>query len=265
MIEVFASFLFIMKDDGAMRVLFALKQWKVSFLLLGVLFLAGCGMSRASSDLPSAPQNVVPMAPLSTGLMDYRIQVGDTLEIKLLLNPELEEQVIVRPDGKISTSVAQNVLAYGLTPPELQKILNERYKAHLTDPNVSVVVRTFAPTRIYVLGEVYSPGEYISVGPGLTLLQALARAGGVKPSAKTRKIVVLRRGGGDHPAAFVADYDDAVSGRNPGADVRLAAYDVIYVPRLAVAEAFLNYQQFFQQFITPSVNMDVGRFNYGLN
>lgn len=248
-----------------MGVLFSARQWTIGFLVLSVVLFSGCTGNRNSHGLPEAPRNITPIAPLAKNLPDYRIQVGDTLEVKLLLNPELEEEVIVRPDGKISTAVAQNVLAYGMTPGELQTVLDERYKAHLSEPNVSVVVRTFAPTRIYVLGEVYDPGEYISVGPNLTLLQAVARAGGVKNSAKTNKIVILRRGSGNVPEAYVADYDQAVSGRDPSADVRLAAHDVVYVPRLNVAEAYVGYEQYIQQFVRPNMSATVGRFNYGVD
>lgn len=212
--------------------------------------------------IPSAPRNIIPIAPMANELAPYKMQIGDVLEIKLLLNPELEEEVIIRPDGKISTAVAQNVPAFGLTPEELQKKLNQHYKAHLSNPNVVVIVRTFAPTRVYVLGEVTSPGEYISIGPNLTLLQALARAGGIKNSAKTNEILLLRRGSAEHPKAYYANYDAAISGLDPGADIRLAAYDVVYVPRLAIAEAYVRYEQYFQQFLRFSVGLGLG---YSLN
>lgn len=238
-----------------------LRRWiSLRIALFAVLFpLAACA---SVTPLRDAPRNVAPVAPVAGTLAPYRIQVGDVLEVKLLLNPELDEEAIVRPDGMISTAVAQDVLAFGLTPAELQKILNDRYRAHLSDPGVAVVVRTFAPNRIYVLGEVNSPGEYISVGPGLTLLQALARAGGVKNSAQTDHIVVLRRGSADKPEVYAADYDAATTGRDPSADVRLAAYDVVYVPRTGVAEAYLQYEQYIQQFLKPSVGLG---FSYQLN
>lgn len=214
------------------------------------------------SDIESAPENILPIADLANDLPSYQIQIGDVLSLKLLLNPELEEDVTVRPDGKISTAVAQNVMAYGLTPEALQEELNKRYAKHLSDPNVAVIVQSFAPTRFYVLGEVNNPGEYISVGPNLTLLQALAMAGDIKNSANLEEVIILRRGAGDRPKAYRANYNEATSGLAPGADIRLAAYDVVYVPKTAIADAYVLYEQSIQQFLRPSLNFG---FSYRLD
>lgn len=221
--------------------------------MCGIL-ISGCSLTN-KGDIESAPKNIFPIADIATGLPAYQIQIGDVLSLKLLLNPELEEEVTVRPDGKISTAVAQNIMAYGVTPEELQEELNMRYAEHLSDPNVAVIVRSFAPTRIYVLGEVNEPGEYISVGPNLTLLQALAMAGDIENSADVEEIIILRRGAGDHPKAYRVDYDEATSGLAPGSDVRLAAYDVIYVPKTAIADAYVLYEQSIQQFLRPSLGL----------
>ena len=233
-------------------------------ILVFVLSIFTVQLSACStiSNIESAPENILPIADLADDLPSYQIQIGDVLSLKLLLNPELEEQVTVRPDGKISTAVAQNVMAYGLTPEELQEELNERYAKHLSDPNVAVIVRSFAPTRFYVLGEVNEPGEYISVGPNLTLLQAIAMAGDIKNSADLKEVIILRRGAGDSPKAYRASYNEATSGLAPEADVRLAAYDVVYVPKTAIADAYVLYQQSIQQFLRPSVGFGFG---YDLN
>ncbi len=228
-------------------------------LLLTALTLLGC---ETASTLNQAPVNKNPIPEIATELPAYRIQVGDVLGIKLLLNPELEEQVTVRPDGKIATAVAQNIIAYGKTPEELQAELNEHYAQHLTEPNLAVIIESFAPTRFYVMGEVNRPGEYISVGPNLTLLQAIAMAGDIKNSADVKDIIILRRGASDQPKAFRADYKTATSGLLPQNDVRLAAYDVVFVPKTPIAEAYVMYEQTIQQFIRPSLNFGLG---YDLN
>lgn len=230
-------------------------------LVLGILIIPISGCSSIN-DVNPAPQNVLPIADIANDLPSYQIQIGDVLSLKLLLNPELEEEVTVRPDGKISTAVAQNIMAYGLTPEALQEELNERYAEHLSDPNVAVIVRSFAPTRFYILGEVNEPGEYISVGPNLTLLQAIAMAGDIKNSADLKEIIILRRGAGNRPKAYRADYDAATSGLAPGSDIRLAAYDVVYVPKTAIADAYVLYEQSIQQFLRPSVGLGLG---YSLN
>ncbi len=201
-----------------------------------------------------APQSAPESTPESI-LPPYRIQIGDTLDIRLFLNPELNEEVTVRPDGMISTSIVQDIMAYDRTPAQLQQALIHVYKNNLKDPKLTVIVRSFAPTRVYVMGEVAQPGELVSVGPNLTILQAIARAGGVKNSANTSHILVMRRGAGRETKVMEADYDAAASGRDPHADARLAPYDVVYVPRTGIADAYLYYQQYLQQFVPTSFGL----------
>lgn len=193
-------------------------------------------------------------------LPPYLIQVGDVLEIKFYLNPELSDVVTVRPDGMISTTMIQDVKAYGMAPLELQQQLKEMYKEHLKDPKLTVIVRSFAPNHVYVLGEVGAPGELVSVGPNLTLLQAISRAGGLKNSADQQKIIVLRKQANGVTQALEANYTAAVSGSNPSGDWPLAPFDVVFVPRTGIADVYLYYQQHVQQFVPPSFGV-----SYNLN
>ncbi|MBV9249624.1 MAG: polysaccharide biosynthesis/export family protein, partial [Acetobacteraceae bacterium] len=139
-------------------------------------------------------------------LPPYRVQVGDILDIRLMLNPELNEEVTVRPDGHVSTTVAPDILAGGRTVPELTAALKTAYSHDLQNPRVSVVVKSFAPTRIYVGGEVANPGEFITVGPTLTLSQALARAGGTRLSSDDTSVFIIRRGANDQPEYLSVRY-----------------------------------------------------------
>lgn len=224
-------------------------------LLLASLPLGGCGSSKQTrADIPLAEEGRTPIAPLADNLAPYRLQLGDVVQIKMLLNPELNEDVTVRPDGMISTAVVQDMPAYGKTAGELQKQLVDAYKKHLTDPQLTVVVKSYAPSRVYVLGEVVSPGEMVSVGPNMTLLQALARAGGLKNSGDEENILIYRRGASEKGEVYRASYSGATNG-DPTQDVRLAAYDVVYVPRTGVADAYKNYQQNIQQFLPTSFGL----------
>ena len=130
--------------------------------------------------------------------------MGDALGVRLLLNPELNEEVTVRPDGHISTTVVKDELAYGRTVPDVTAALASDYSTEVRDnPRLTVVVRSFAPTRIYVGGEVTNPGEFITVGPTLTLSQAIARAGGLKEmTGDEGRIFIIRRGPDDVPQLF---------------------------------------------------------------
>ncbi len=185
----------------------------------------------------------------------YLLQIGDTMDVKVRLNPELNEQVIVPPDGLVSTTIAEDVMAYGRTVKELRRSLTKQYAKELTDPRLSVILRSFAPNRVYVTGEVTLPGEFVTVGPSLTLLQAIARAGGLKNSANPDNIIVIRHKNGEAPVAYTVDYESAQNGTDPLSDAKLAAYDVVFVPRSGVADVYVYFQQFVQQFLPPSFGM----------
>jgi polysaccharide export outer membrane protein len=218
------------------------------------LSVSGC--VAPASNLPPAPEGIMPITELADRLPPYRIQVGDQLDLKFILNPELNESVVVRPDGMISTTVVQDVMAYGRTPSELKSLLVAAYKAQLNKPELRVVVKNFAPTRVYVLGEVNNPGELVSVGPNLSLMQAIAKAGGLKDTAETRQVIILRRGAAERPVLYSASFEDVASGKRAMADVRLAAYDVVFVSRSAIAEANRVYDQYFRKFISPSIGVN---------
>src|SRR5262245_31309921 len=99
-------------------------------LVFAAAALAGC--AQTVDNLPPLPQESFPQ-PGYTALPPYRVQVGDVLSLKLILNPELNEEVVVRPDGKISTTVAQDVQAFGRTPAEITGDLRNGYRGTLRD------------------------------------------------------------------------------------------------------------------------------------
>src|SRR5262249_3414240 len=150
--------------------------------------------------------NIAPIAPPAESLAEYRVQIGDVLDINFYMNPELNETVTVRPDGMISTKIVEGMRVYNATIPDINRRLKAAYKTVLLDPTVRTVVRSYAPVRIYVSGEVNTPGEYLVVGQSLTLTQAIARAGGVKNSGFQNKVLIIRRGSGEKPKIFTADY-----------------------------------------------------------
>lgn len=219
--------------------------------------LAAC--SAGVSNMPPAPPEPIPMASIGP-MPPYRIQVGDILDLRLMLNPELNEEVSVRPDGHISTTVAPDEVAAGRTIPELTAALRNDYSHDLQNPRISVVVKSFAPTRIYVAGEVANPGEFITVGPTLSLSQALARAGGSKLSSDDGAVFIIRRGADDRPEFLSVRFQAIQHGSDASADVRLAPYDVVYVPKSSIAEVYKWYNQYIQQFANPSFG-----FSYLLN
>jgi polysaccharide export outer membrane protein len=234
-----------------------LKPAPVAVAFIGIV-LSAC--SSTKSNLPPLPVTPDPNSGVVASLPPYKVQVGDVLDVKLFLNPELNDEVTVRPDGMISTAIAQDVAAYNRTPSEISAALRQQYQSDLKDPRISVVVHSFAPNRIYVGGEVNNPGEFITVGPNLTVSQAVARAGGVKLSADRSMVFVLRRGLGDVPQAYSVDYMGIISGTNPAGDIKLSQYDVVYVPRTGIYDVFVYWNQFVQQFAPVSWG-----FSYNVN
>jgi polysaccharide export outer membrane protein len=190
----------------------------------------------------------------------YRMQIGDVLAIRLPLMPDFNEETTIRPDGRISTAFAADVKAAGRTVPELTAALRDGYSREMRSPLISVNVKTYSPYRVYVAGEVVAPGEYQSQGPNLTLSQAITRAGGPKLSGAPADVFILRRGDGDRPIVMAANYKEVLHGTNPAADVRLARYDVVFVPRTTVAEMYIFFNQYLQQFVPVTWG-----FNYLLN
>lgn len=244
------------QSQGMRQTLCASSALRGLVVLSAAFGLAAC---TNTSNLPPAPPEPVVLGP-SAPLPPYRLQVGDVLDVRLMLNPELNEEVTVRPDGHISTTVASDEVAAGRTISELDAALRSDYSHDLQNPRLSIVVKSFAPTRIYVGGEVNNPGEFITVGPTLTLSQAIARSGGVKLSSDEASVFIIRRGANDQPELLSVRYRAVEHAQDPAADVRLAPYDVVYVPKLGVAEVYKWYNQYVQQFANPSMG-----FSYIIN
>ncbi len=172
--------------------------------------------------------------------------------MRLFLTPELNEDVTVRPDGRISTQLATSIQAAGYTPDDVASSLRLAYEAELKDPKIVVEVKSYAPVLVDVAGEVNAPGELTSAGQPPTLLAAVARAGGAKLSGDIYRVLIVRLGPDNRPVVLSTRYQDALSGRDPTANVMLAPFDVVVVPKTGVAEAYIWVNQHIQQFMPVS-------------
>jgi polysaccharide export outer membrane protein len=161
-------------------------------------------------------------------LPDYRIGIEDVLDIAVWNVNELQKTVPVRPDGKISFPLVNDVVAAGLTPMQLREQLTKTLATYVHDPDVSVVVREIRSLKVAVIGQVKSPGRYDIKGPS-TVLDALALAGGLTEFAGRRKIMVVRAGGGK-VERLRFDYDAAVSKGTADNNILVKAGDVVVVP-----------------------------------
>jgi polysaccharide export outer membrane protein len=158
----------------------------------------------------------------------YVIGPEDVLTIDVWKEKELSGPVPVRPDGKISLPLLNDVQAAGLTPMQLMSSLSEKLKKFVSDPTVTVTVTTINSRKVYILGEVTRPGAFPLV-PDMTVLQALTTAGGLTPYAKTSKIYILRsQNGAQNKLAF--NYKQVVRGGSPEQNILLKSGDTVVVP-----------------------------------
>lgn len=159
---------------------------------------------------------------------NYVIGAQDVLDIDVWKEAELTRSVPVRPDGKISLPLLNDVQAAGLTPTQLSEEITTELKKFITDPQVTVIVTEINSQRVYILGEMTRPGAYPLL-PGMTVLQALSSAGGFTPFANSKKIYVLRGEGGKQEK-FPFNYKEVIKGKNTEQNIVLKAGDQIVVP-----------------------------------
>jgi protein involved in polysaccharide export with SLBB domain len=203
-------------------------------ILASTSMLFACASNQSMQKAPPGPPS--PPAPTA-----YVIQPGDRLDVKFFYNSELNESVTVRPDGKISLQLVDEVQASGLTPSELDDILTKRYSGELKKPAITVIMRSFTGQRVYVGGEVNKQG-IIDLTTGMTALQAVIDAGGFKETALPQGAIIIRKGPDKRPIPINVDLRKALYGKSPESQTRLKPYDIVYVPKSAIAKAnkFVN-------------------------
>jgi len=201
---------------------------------LGLITLAIPAFGR-----PIAAQNSAKKAQSADGSSDashkavtedpnYTIGPQDVLDISVWKEPELTRTVPVRPDGKISMPLLNDVQAAGLTPSQLAQQITVSLKKFVTEPQVTVIVSQINSQRVYIIGEVLRAGAYPLL-PGMTVLQALSSAGGFTQFASLARIYVLRNENGkQHKYPF--NYKAALSGKQADQNFALKAGDTIVVP-----------------------------------
>lgn len=159
---------------------------------------------------------------------NYIIGPQDVLDIDVWKEPELTRTVPVRPDGKISLPLLNDIQASGLTPAKLAGDITAGLKKYVTDPQVTVIVSAINSQRVYILGEVTRAGAYPLL-PDMTVLQALSSAGGFTQFANTKKIYVLRDENGKQQK-LPFNYKDVINGKDPQQNIILKAGDTVVVP-----------------------------------
>jgi len=221
------------------------KSLKNNLAAVLVGCLLGCGTHQGGvpegmsfSELPPKSHSALP---------EYRIHPGDQLDIKFFYNSELNELLPVRPDGKISLRLVGEVEAAGLQPPELVAELKKRYTRDLRNPEITVIVRSFAAQQIFVDGEVEHPGQ-LELLPGLSTWQAIVKAGGFKDTAARDSVILIRHGDNGQPVPYRIDLKSTSLDQDT-VSVQLQPFDVIFVPKTWIAEADKFTRQYIQDLL----------------
>ncbi len=158
----------------------------------------------------------------------YKIGPGDHLNISVWKEEGMQLEVLVKPDGGISFPLAGEIKASGLTTDQLRQALVAKLKRYIPNPIVTVSVIQSVSNKVYVIGKVARPGEFVATGY-MDVLQALTLAGGVTPYAESDEIKVIRRTK-QGTKVFNFDYDEVISGERLDMNIILKAGDTVVVP-----------------------------------
>lgn len=159
---------------------------------------------------------------------EYRIGVGDVLGVVFWRERELSGEVTVRPDGRITLPLINELYVAGLTLPELRAKVAEEAKRFVTDPTASVIVRQINSRNVFITGQVAKPGAYPLYGP-TRVLQLIASAGGLREFADKSNIVIIRYVDGQQ-TSHLFNYKDVVKQRSLGQNIELKPGDTVVVP-----------------------------------
>lgn len=176
----------------------------------------------------SAGDEIGPAVTAATTDPAYVIGPQDVLDVNVWKEPDMTRIVPVRPDGKITLPLINDVEAAGSTPQQLATTVTERLRKFITEPQVTVIVTQINSQRVFVVGEVLRAGAFPLV-PGTTVLQALASAGGFTTFANVKKIHVMRVVNGKH-IELPFNYREVLKGDNPDQNIKLEPGDTVVVP-----------------------------------
>jgi protein involved in polysaccharide export with SLBB domain len=223
--------------------------------IVGRAFLAvalGLGGLACGHRGPTSPATAAALAPAvaPTPGPAYRIQLGDELHVRFLYQPDMNEQLPVRPDGRISLAATGEFVVVGLTPGEIEQVIVERSSSRLRNPEVTVIVTKLGEQRVYVGGEVARPG-YVPLRPDMTPLQAVMQSGGFKSTAKLSSVLLMTPEADGRFAAARVDMKQVVDDGVPER-VRLHPNDVIFVPSTWIADMNIVVDQYVRGLI-PSL------------
>lgn len=188
----------------------------------------------------------------------YRLYPGDKVSVVVTYAPEYNKEVVVQQDGRISLPVIGQVMAANRSLDDIRAEVRARYATQVRNPDVEMSVDA-APLKVFIGGEVGTPGAYDLVGDS-NALQAVVQAGGFKTTANEKKVIIIRRGPEGTAMMRTANLAQAFRHGDQPDLVPLRRMDVIYVPRSGAANVALFMQQYFRDILPLP-----GSFSYAVN
>jgi polysaccharide export outer membrane protein len=231
-----------------------LPSARTSPLLLAVAVLLGLPGCTALSVGVSNPTPISRFIQVSQAYRSqtYRLRPGDQLTMRAYYNPQLDEDVQVRPDGNISLSLLGDIQAAGKTASELSAEITKGYAQYFVKPTAIIIVRQFTGYRVFTAGELRTPGQFSLLTGASTVLEAISASGGVTDRGTLTNVILVRHLPGQaQPMVAELDISEALSGDDPRQDVTLMPNDFVYVPRSGMAD----FNEALQQYIYRNLNL----------
>jgi|SRR5215469_10404085 len=189
----------------------------------------------------------------ATSHTDFRLGAGDSVEVRFFYNPELNENVQIRPDGHLSLQLVGDVDLGSLTISEATAKLDELYLKYLKTPTVSLQVRSYASQKVYVTGEVNRPGV-VPVPGKMSVLDAIMEAGGTTHTGNTSSVILVRKGEEGKPVVHKISLKNINNEPSQASLTLLQPYDVIMVPETKIAHLDRWVDQHLRQLVPVGMN-----------
>jgi polysaccharide export outer membrane protein len=228
-------------------------------LSLTSLAIGGCASSKVAGTPDATKSVILNISPevclhaiaKSTNPDDessYRIQPGDLLDVHFYMSPEFDDELTVRPDGKIAMREVGELMAANRTSAQLASAINEMYSSELRAPAAIVEVKATPSRQIFVDGQVSRPGAF-PLEPQMSAMQAVAEAGGLTDTAAPTAAVLIRRNPCGRSVGIGFDLARAAKQPESNQDVRLLPGDIVYIPRSNIGDVDLFVQQYVKNLI----------------
>jgi len=196
------------------------------FRVIAIVGLVAVTGSAWAQSPPAHANNTAVAAPVVPG--DYVIGADDSLSIVFWRDKDMSADVVVRPDGKISLPLLNEVQAAGYTPEQLRSMLVEAASKYVEEPNATVVVKEIRSRKVFITGNVAKPASYLLTGD-MNVMQLIAQAGGLLEYADSKSIVIMRTENGKQQH-FQMNYNDVIKQKNVAQNINLKPGDTVVVP-----------------------------------